>query len=103
MLDIKYDRLADVYALVVDVTANATAEKAIPIPFACVVIDVIVEARATEGNGTLTLKKGSTAGTDAIACAVDTAIARAATINDAVSTFAEGDTVTVDAANAVDR
>jgi hypothetical protein len=103
MLDSKYDKLADVYALYCSITADATGEKTVPIPFACEVIDVIVQARATNGGGTATLKKGSNAITDAIAMAQDTTIARAGTINDAYSTLAEGDAVSVDAAGAADR
>jgi hypothetical protein len=97
MLDIKYDRLKDVYSLVVDVTADATGEKTIPIPFACEVIDAIVMCTASSAGGTLTVKKGSTAITDAMICAVDKVIVRAGTIDDAQSTLAEGDAVSVDA------
>jgi hypothetical protein len=103
MYDIKYDRLADVYALTVDITADATSEKTVPIPFACVVVDAIVECRAANVAGTLTLKKGSTAITDAMICAVDKVIVRAGTIDDAQSTLAEGDAVSVDANGASDR
>lgn len=103
MLDVKYDKLAGIYALYCSITADATGEKAVPIPFACEVIDVIVQARATSESGTATLKKGSNAITDAIVMAVDTTITRAGTINDAYSTLAEGDTVTVDAHGANDR
>jgi hypothetical protein len=103
MLDIKYDRLKELYSLVVDVTADATGEKTIPIPFACEVVDVVVMCTAANTSGTLTLKKGSTAITDAMICAVDKVIVRAGTIDDAVSTLAEGDTVTVDANGASDR
>lgn len=85
------------------VTADATGEKAITIPFACEILDVIVQARATNGGGTLILKKGATAITNAIACATDKAIARAGTIDDAQSTLAAGDTVTVDANGAGDK
>lgn len=103
MLDIKYDRLADVYALYCDITADATGEKIIPIPFKCEVVDVIVQARATNGGGTATLKKGSNAITDAMVMAVDTTIVRAGTINDAYSSLSEGDAVSVDANGASDR
>lgn len=103
MLDVKYDRIADVYALYCSITADATGEKAITIPFKCEVIDVIVQARATSGGGTATLKKGSSAITDAIIMATDTAITRAGTIDDAYSSLNEGDTVTVDANGANDR
>jgi len=103
MLDVKYEKLSEVYSLFVTIDSDTTGEKAVAIPFACEVIDVIVQARATSGSGTATLKKGSNAITDAIAMATDTAIARAGTINDAYSTLAEGDTVTVDANGSGDR
>ena len=96
----------EAYGLVVltkAITADATGEVAVDIPFAVEVIDVIVQARATVGGGTMTLKKGATAITNAIVCAVDTTITRAGTIDDAQSTLAAGDTVTIDAANAGDR
>lgn len=103
MLDPKYDKLADVYALYCSIEADATSEKSVPIPFACEVVDVIVQARATSGGGTATLKKGSNAISDAIAMATDKAITRAGSIDDAYSTLAEGDAVSVDAAGANDR
>lgn len=103
MLDSKYEILAEVDALFCSIEADATGEKAVPIPFKCEVIDVIVQARATSGGGTATLKKGSNAITDAMVMAVDTTIVRAGTINDAYSTLNEGDAVSVDCANAADR
>lgn len=95
MIDTKYEKLSDVYALYSDVTADATAGKVIPIPFACKVIDVIVQARTANVGGTLLVKKSSTAITDAIICAVDKTIVRASTIDDAQSTLAEGANVSV--------
>lgn len=103
MLDVKHEKLSGIYALYCNITADATGEKSVVIPFACEVIDVIVQARATSGGGTATLKKGSNAITDAMVMAVDTTIVRAGTINDAYSTLAEGDAVSVDANGANDR
>ena len=103
MLDEKYDKLADVYALYYEITADATSEVTVPIPFKCEVIDVIAQAKSAEGGGTVTLKKGSTAITDAMIFTVDKTITRAGTIDDAVSTLNEGDAVSVDCANAQDR
>jgi hypothetical protein len=101
--ELKYESDYGIYALYCSVTADATSEKAITIPFACEVLDVIVQCRAANSGGTMTLKKGSTAITDAIICAVDKVITRAGTIDDAQSTLAAGDTVTVDANGASDR
>ncbi len=105
MLDTKYEKLAEVYALYCSITSDATGGngQAVSIPFPCEVIDVIVQARATSVGGTATLKKGSNAISDAIVMAVDTTITRAGTINDAYSTLAEGDAVSVDCANNTDR
>ena len=86
----------------VTVSADATGEKAVTIPYDMEVVDVIVQCTASNGSGTLQLKNG-TAVTDAIACTTDTAIARAATINDAYSTLYTTSTVTVDANGANDR
>jgi len=91
------------YYLICSVTADATGEKAVTVPFACEIVDVIVQARATSGGGTMTVKAGANAVTDAIRCAVDTTITRAGTINDAYSTLAAGATLTVDANGAADR
>lgn len=92
------------YVLETIITADATGEVAIPVTFPCKVVDVIVECTAANANGTLTLKKGGTAITDAIICAVDKVVTRAGTIDDAQSTLAVSDTaLTVDAAQAGDR
>ena len=91
------------YHIIKSIEADATGELAVTIPFACVVLDVTVQARASVGNGTVTLKAGSSAITDAIVMATDTAITRAGTIDDSKSTLAAGATVTVDTTNAGDR
>ena len=84
------------------ISADATGEKAVTIPYDMEVIDVIVQCTASNGSGTLTLKNG-TAVTNAIACTTDTAIARAASIDDAYSKLYTTSTVTVDANGANDR
>lgn len=91
------------YYLYCNVNVDATGELPVTVPFACEVMDVIVQCRAANAGGTLTLKKGATAITDAIICAVDKVITRVGTIDDAQSTLAAGDTVTVDANGASDR
>lgn len=88
------------YAVTADATGNPIMWTA---TFACEVIDVIVQARATSGGGTLLIQKGTSAITDAIVCAVDTTMVRAGTINDANSTLAIGNTLNVDANGAADR
>lgn len=86
----------------VTISADATGEKAVTIPYDMEVIDVVVQCTASNGAGTLTLKNG-TAVTDAIACTTDTAIARAGTVDDRYSTLLTTSTVTVDANGANDR
>ena len=85
------------------IDADYTGEKSVTIPYDMEVIDVVVQCTAANGNGTLTLKNGTNAISDAIVCAVDTTITRAATIDDAYSTLYTTSTVTVDAHGANDR
>jgi len=85
------------------IDADYTGEKSVTIPYDMEVIDIVVQCTAANANGTLTLKNGSNAISDAIICAVDTTITRAGTINDAYSTLYTTSTVTVDAAGANDR
>jgi len=90
-----YDASASgLYYLPANITADATGGKAITVPFACEIMDVIVQSRATSGSGTVTIKSGANAITDAIIMAVDTTMTRAGTINDAYSTLATTDTIT---------
>lgn len=90
------------------VTADATgAPTAFVAPFAMEIAEVIVQAQATVGGGTITPLKGTDAMCTAIACAVDGAItymsAGAVVANAARLILAAGDVVKVDAANAGDR
>jgi len=85
------------------VTADATGGLAITIPYAMTIYDVIVVATVANGSGTLTLKNGATAITDAIACVTDKAVARAGTIDNAVSSITTATTMTVVSAGAGDR
>lgn len=92
------------YVLSVNITAAANSTAAtISVPFACEVVDVVVQARATSGSGTATLRKTTTAITNAIVMDTDLAITRAGTIDDAQSTLAAGDNLNVITAGANDR
>jgi hypothetical protein len=84
------------------ISADATGEKAVTIPYDMEVIDVVIRCTAASGGGTLTLKNG-TAVTDAIACATDKAVTRAGSIDPAYSTLYTYSSVTVDAGQAADR
>lgn len=95
--------LAPVY-ITADISADASSTAvSFTIPFACEVIDIIVQARATSGSGTATVRKATTAISDAMVMAVDTTIVRAGTIDDAQSTLAAGDDVNVITNGANDR
>lgn len=95
-----YNMVMLCYDIVADATGNPTMWTA---TFACEVVDVIVQARASSGSGTATVGKGANAITNAIACVTDTNMARAGTINDAYSTLAIGDTLNVDCNGTTDR
>lgn len=97
-------QLSPIYEFNIPITAaaNSTAVSFV-VPFACEVIDVIVQARAGSGSGTATLRKGTSAISDAIAMSTDKAVARAGSIDDAYSTLAANDTLTVITNGANDR
>lgn len=70
------------------VTADASgAGLAITVPYAMEIVDVIVQARASEVGATLKLTTAAGDITDGIACAADTTIARAGTIDDSKSSI----------------
>jgi hypothetical protein len=77
--------------------AHVAAGLPITVPFGFEILDVIIQARASNGSGTYQIRKGTTAITNAIACDTDKAIARAASIDDAYSTIAVGDDLNVKA------
>ena len=90
------------------VAADATtAVAAFTAPFAMEISDIIVQAQATVGGGTITPSKGTDAMCTAIACATDGAVthmsAGAVVANAARLVLAAGDIVKVAAANAGDR
>jgi hypothetical protein len=99
------DRLAAtpvVVRVVVDAAANATA-KTFNIPYDMYLVDVVVQSNATSGSGTLTVRTGTTAISDAIACATNHALDRAATLDDAQVTLTASTTYNVIANGANDR
>jgi len=60
------------------------------LPFKIEVIDVFVQPRGASTNGTMQIHDGTNAITDAMVCAVDKTLARAATIDDAYAIIAKG-------------
>ena len=85
------------------VAADATSGLSITIPVDMYITDVIVQCTAANASGTLTLRNSTTAITDAIACATNHAIDRAATIDDAQASIATTDSINVIANGAADR
>jgi len=87
-----------------EVTADSTANPAIlTLPFAVEVVDVIVHCTTSNASGSLTLGKGATAITGALACVTAGALARATTLAVAAYQLVAGDTLNVDANGASDR
>lgn len=62
-------------------------------PVAMNIADVVVQAQAAATLGTLQLRRETTAITDAMTCAVDHTIDRAASIDDAQATTTAGETL----------
>lgn len=91
------------YFIEIAVTADGTGGISTTAPFACEVLDIIVQARAASGSGTLKLTDGTNDISDTIACAVDKTMARAGTIDDAYSSLAEGATLSAVANGGTDR
>lgn len=86
---------------IIRVNVNADAKTAafeFVIPVAMNIADVVIQAQATKTDGTLTLRRGTTAITDAIACATDHTFDRAATIDNAQAATVAGETLNILAA-----
>jgi hypothetical protein len=90
--------------VLIEVTSDATgAGLSFVIPRALTIIDASVTCSAANGAGTLIVNGPGGAITDAMICAVDTTVVRAATIDDANAAIAAGASVTVVANGAADR
>ena len=83
-------------------SANSTAVS-VTIPFAMRVLFCVCECTAGSTNGTLTLRKATTAISDAMECATDKKVVYSALIDDAQSTLAAGDDVNIIANGAGDK
>lgn len=77
--------------IVVDDTAAAGFNFTMPV--AMNIADVVVQAQAAATTGTLQLRRKTTAITDAMTCAVDHTLDRAATIDNAQATTTAGETL----------
>jgi len=91
-----------VVRVVVDAAANSTA-KTFTVPYDMYIVDVVVQCTAANASGTLTLRTGTTAISDGIACATNHAVDRAATLDDAQVTRTAGETLNLIANGANDR
>jgi hypothetical protein len=79
-------------AIIVDFTSNAANDTVtITTPFAFKVRDVTTICTAAVATATMQVLNTTTAITDAMACAVDKAVVRMTTHDDAAYAFAEGD------------
>lgn len=85
------------------ITADATGGLSITVPENIEIVDVIIQARATSGSGTATLRSSTNAITDAIVMAVDTTMVSAGTIDDAYSTVTTASSLNVITNGAADR
>ena len=89
--------------LKVSIAADATSGQSVTIPYDMYLIDMIVQCNATNGSGTVTLRNGTTAITDAVICAVNHVITRAGTIDDAHEDLLTTDSINVITNGAADR
>ena len=80
-----------VSAIPVTIAADATGGLVVPAPFACKVIDVIVQSSGASSSGTVLLSNGTNAVSDAIIMAVDKVVTRAGTLDPRYASFAAGD------------
>jgi hypothetical protein len=95
---VQADLIAHAIAFVYEVTTGAATGLKIfnaNAAFKFEVTDVIIQPRRASTNGTLKITDGTSDITDAMTCAVDKTIARAATIDDAKSTIAAGGTLQI--------
>lgn len=89
--------------LEIDVTADGTGGITGYMPERGEIVDVIVQARATNSGGTATVSDGTTDITDAITMASDTDVTRAGSIDSAASVLDEDAAVVVTTNGAADR
>ncbi len=75
--------------------SHSTASVLFTAPFAMRIVDVLVECLATSSSGTVTVRKATTAITNAIVCATVKNVTRVTTLeSDALATLAKGDSIT---------
>lgn len=97
-----YSQTPIIISTAVTAAANSTAVS-VTIPCAMRVLFCVCECTASNGSGTLTLRKATTAISNAMECATDKKVVYSASIDDAQSTLAAGDNVNIIANGANDR
>jgi hypothetical protein len=90
-------------AITADATSGVNVFDSLGVPFDIEIIDIVVQARATSGSGTVQLSDGTNNISDAVAMATDTNITRAGTLNDAYSALTKGDQLILTTNGAADR
>ena len=98
-----YQNTTDIVIDMTSSTVNASEQFNIVVTRAFVVTGVTVIAEATQAGGTVTVGKGASAITAALACDTANAVVNAATLAVANSTFAVGDTLRATIATAGTR
>ena len=89
--------------LVIDITSDASSGQSYTVPRAGTVVGVSVICTAANGGGTVTVRNGTDAITDAIACAVLDTVTAQATLDQDFTDIAEGGTISVITNGAADR
>lgn len=98
-----YQNTTDIVIDMTSSTTNASEQFNIVVTRAFVVTGVTVICEATQAGGTVTVGKGASAITAALACDTANAVVNAATLAVANSTFAVGDTLRATIATAGTR
>jgi len=87
----------------VEVDADATGGKSFTVEYSGILLDITIACRATNGSGTITLRRSTDAISSAIVCAVDDVLSRTTTIVHARKTVVAGETLNLVAFGAADR
>jgi hypothetical protein len=89
--------------IIYTLSADATAGLVIPVPIGMEIVDVIVQARAAQVGGTVKLVNGVTDATNAVVCAVDTAVTHVGNIIAAQATISQATVLKIVASHATVR
>jgi hypothetical protein len=87
----------------VAITADASAGQSITVPYDMTIYDMSLVCTAASGGGTVTLRSGTNAISDAVVCAVDTTIGRAGTLDDTYTAVTTSTSLNVITNGAADR